>query len=67
MGTVVLRVFREPPLGTQRFLQLAQRSAGGYRLSRVDGISDVSFAACICRMNQSNLTSEQKYSRICHT
>ena len=41
MGTVVINVFKEPPLGTQRFLQLAQRNAGGYRLSRVDGVSNV--------------------------
>ena len=42
MGRVIMSIFGDPPLGTQRFLQLAQRSAGGYRLSRVDGISDVS-------------------------
>ena len=42
IGNVVIQVFQDPPLGTQRFLDLAKRRAGGYRLSRVDGISDVS-------------------------
>jgi len=39
-GQVVLRLFQEPPVGSQRFLELARRKAGGYRLSKVDGISD---------------------------
>lgn len=47
MGTVVLNVFKDPPLGSQRFLQLAKRSAGGYRLSKIDGISDVSPLVCL--------------------
>ena len=51
MGTVVLNVFKDPPLGSQRFLQLAKRSAGGYRLSRIEGISDVSPLACVdCKL-----------------
>ena len=64
MGTVVISIFRNPPLGTQRFLQLAQRGAGGYRLSRVDGISDVSPTCAVLQEARRTLT-ESELASIC--
>lgn len=42
VGSVTIKPYNDAPIGTERFLALAQRRSGGYRLSKVDGTSDVS-------------------------